>query len=87
MFLSVSTNVMGSQMCAATDCDSVGDDGLQCLRGDLQQASHPAGLGLTEDASHLKRLALEKKKHLHKLITLDLSDSQPLFHKHRPHMS
>lgn len=61
MFLSVRTNVMGSQMCAATDCDSVGDDGLQCLRGDLQQASHPAGLGLTEDASHLKRLALEKK--------------------------
>lgn len=62
MFLSVSTNVMGSQMCAATDSDSVGDDGLQCLRGDLQQASHPAGLGLTEDASHLKRLALEEKK-------------------------
>lgn len=43
----------------ATDCDSVSDDGLQRLRGDLQQASHPPGFRLAEDASHLKRLALK----------------------------
>lgn len=44
-----------------SDRNSVSDDCLQGLRGDLQQASNPPGLGLTEDTSHLKWLALKGK--------------------------
>lgn len=48
----------------ATDCDSVSDDGLQRLGGNLQQTADPPGLGFAEDASHLKRLALKQKHQL-----------------------
>lgn len=44
-----------------TDCDSVSDDSLEGLGGNLQQGADPPGLSLAEDASHLERLALRTK--------------------------
>lgn len=49
---------------AATDCDSVSDDGLQGFWGNLQQAADPPGFSLTEDTSHFKRLTLKPKTQL-----------------------
>lgn len=35
VFLSLCSNVMGSPICTGTNCDSVSDDSLQCLGGNL----------------------------------------------------
>lgn len=48
----------GSQ--EATDCDSVSDDSLQGLRGNLQQGANSSGLSLADDVGHLKGVSLKQ---------------------------
>lgn len=55
-----------------SDRNSMSDDCLQGLWGNLQQASNPPGLSLTEDTSHLKRLALKGKNKLWGLLTFQI---------------